>query len=72
MLWPQEMPSSSLVVMSAHDDLVPWQMVRQQLANANHAARIMVNPDMGHGGFLVSHTWQQQILDNLKPMLDGL
>ncbi len=72
MLWPQEMPAQSLVVMSAHDDLVPWRMVKQQLDLANHPARIMVNPSMGHGGFLVSHSWQQQILDTLKPMLDGL
>lgn len=72
MLWPQEMPANSLVVMSAKDDLVPWHMVEKQLANAQHPATVMVHPEMGHGGFLVSHAWQQQILDTLKPMLDDL
>ena len=72
MLRPQEMPPNTLVVMSAKDDLVPWRLTEKQLVNAQHPAMIMIHPNMGHGGFLVSHAWQQQILDTLKPMLDNL
>ncbi|KAK9862700.1 hypothetical protein WJX84_006358 [Apatococcus fuscideae] len=72
MLWPQELPASSLVVMSAKDNLVPWRIAQQQLVQARHPAQILVHPDMAHGGFLLNHAWQQQILDTLRPMLDGI
>lgn len=71
MLWPHQMPDKSLVVMSGKDVLVPWRMAQQQLALANHPAKVMIHPDMAHGGFLLKQAWQRQILSTLRPMLDG-
>lgn len=69
MLWPQELPSNSLVVLSGKDNLVPWQLARRQLALTHHPASIMIHPHLGHGGFILADAWQMQILGALQSML---
>jgi hypothetical protein len=65
MLWPEDMPRGrTLVVLSAHDDLVPVELVSRQLAAAAAAdggrprARVLLHPTAGHGGFLVDQPFQ--------------
>ena len=65
MLWPEDMPRGrTLVVLSAHDDLVPVELVSRQLEAAAEAdggrprARVLLHPTAGHGGFLVDQPFQ--------------
>lgn len=65
MLWPEDMPRDrTLVVLSAHDDLVPVELVSRQLEAAAEAdggrprARVLLHPTAGHGGFLVDLPFQ--------------
>ncbi|PRW60464.1 expressed protein isoform A [Chlorella sorokiniana] len=60
MLWPQDLPRRSLVVLSGCDDLVPSELVMAQLKLAGHPAKVMHHPDLGHGGILLAPQWQAQ------------
>ncbi len=59
MLWPDDMPKdATVIVLSAHDDLVPVGLVRKQLEAAGSSARVLLHPTAGHGGFLVDLPFQ--------------
>lgn len=65
MLWPEDMPADkTLIVLSAHDDLVPVALVARQLEAADAEevggprARVLLHPTAGHGGFLVDAPFQ--------------
>jgi hypothetical protein len=46
MLWPQELPRRSLVVLSGQDDLVPSELVMAHLKLTGHPAKV---PHLGRG-----------------------
>ena len=52
-LWPQDMPASTLLALSALDDLVPSQLVVGQCQQAGSAATLLLHPTAGHGGQLI-------------------
>ena len=62
MLWPEDMPTNSLVVLSHNDDLVPSPLVAAHLAEAHPTACVLYHPTAGHGGFLLDLPFQQQMV----------
>ena len=40
MLWPEEMADTTLLVLSANDDLVPTTLVQKHLANTNSPCKV--------------------------------
>ncbi len=68
MLWPQDMPTFTLVVLSTMDDLVPFQLVRTQIKAAERPIKLVEHPTAGHGGFLVDWAFQDRIA-NLTAVL---
>lgn len=69
MLWPQDLPRRSLIVLSGQDDLVPSQLVMAHLKLTGHPAKVMHHPKLGHGGILLSPSWQAEFVGNLRAML---
>lgn len=69
-LWPEDLPSRAVVVLAARDDLVPAALVQTQLEAAQHPARVLLHPELGHGGLLLVNHWQTQILDALSDVLE--
>lgn len=69
MLWPQDLPRRSLVVLSGRDDLVPSELVMAHIKLTGHPAQVMHHPDLGHGGILLCPPWQAQFVQNLRAML---
>ena len=69
MLWPEDMPARSLVVLSGQDDLVPSDLVAAQFRAAKHSARVMRHGGLGHGGILLDGAWQAEVLGALRGML---
>ena len=62
MLWPEDMPANSLVVLSHNDDLVPSPLVAAHLAESHPGAVVLYHPTAGHGGFLLDRPFQQQMV----------
>ncbi|KAL4459101.1 hypothetical protein ABPG75_013966 [Micractinium tetrahymenae] len=69
MLWPQDLPRRSLVVLSGQDDLVPSELVMAHIKLTGHPAKVMHHPDLGHGGILLCPPWQALFVQNLRAML---
>lgn len=69
MLWPQDLPRRSLVVLSGRDDLVPSELVMAHIKLTGHPAQVMHHPDLGHGGILLCPPWQERFVQNLRAML---
>lgn len=53
MLWPEELPEKSVVILCGKDDLVPSEMVAAQLRESRHPAQVMYYDKLGHGGLLL-------------------
>lgn len=68
MLWPEDMPAASTVSLSAHDDLVPCELVHAQLKAAANGAKVLVHPTAGHGGYLVDHKYQEQLVEEVRSL----
>ena len=66
MLWPEDMPASCTVSLSANDDLVPCELVHAQLKAATNGAKVLVHPTAGHGGYLVDHEYQTVLLREVR------
>lgn len=71
MLWPNELPNPSVLVLSAKDDLVPCALVQKQLESAPSYVRVLTHPDLFHGHFLFQPTWQDAIIATYKGALEG-
>mmetsp|Transcript_17579 Transcript_17579/g.52802 ORF Transcript_17579/g.52802 Transcript_17579/m.52802 type:complete len:1028 (-) Transcript_17579:267-3350(-) len=71
MLWPEDMAGApSLVVLSARDDLVPFDLVRAQLAASKECGvEVVVHPTAGHGGFLVDEAFQRRLAQNVARLV---
>lgn len=69
MLWPEDLPENSLVVLSGKDDLVPSQYVMAQLKEAQHPAKVMYHKKHGHGGVLLDPKWATQVLLEVKRLV---
>eukprot|EP00878_Enallax_costatus_P008311 GHUV01008689.1.p1 GENE.GHUV01008689.1~~GHUV01008689.1.p1 ORF type:complete len:717 (+),score=294.35 GHUV01008689.1:916-3066(+) len=68
-LWEEQLPAGSLVVLSGKDVLMAAAEVKAWLELRTDAA-VLYHPTMPHAGFLMDVPWQQQILQQLLPMLD--
>lgn len=70
MLWPDELPNPSVLVLSGKDDLVPSTLVRKQLANSPPYVKVLMNENLYHGHFLFVPKWQDTIIATYKEALD--
>ena len=69
MLWPEELPERSLVILSGKDDLVPSEMVAAQLRESKHPAQVMYYEKLGHGGLLLSQKSADKALLEIEKMV---
>lgn len=69
MLWPDELPNPSVLVLSAQDDLVPSDLVCKQLANSPEHVQVLVHSKLGHGHFIFNQKWQDTIIAKYKEAL---
>ena len=65
MLWPDDMPSRTLVALSHDDDLVPSPLVAAHLAAHAPAADVLYHPTAGHGGMLLDFAFQRRLVAKL-------
>ena len=70
MLWPDDMPSRTVVALSHDDDLVPSPLVAAHLAHASPSTRVLYHPTAGHGGMLLDLRFQRTMVDALVAMVD--
>ena len=70
MLWPDELPDPSVLVLSGKDDLVPSLLVSQMLASAPEHVKVLYHPGLYHGHFLFNRTWQDTIVQTFKAAVD--
>lgn len=68
MLWPEDMPQTTTVSLSANDDLVPKDLVVAQLKASPLPARVMVHPTAGHGGYLLDQQYQESLITEVQRM----
>ena len=68
MLWPEDMPPATTISLSAHDDLVPRDLVLAQLEASPLPAKVMVHPTAGHGGYLLDQQWQENLIQEVKTL----
>jgi len=69
MLWPEELPERSLVILSGKDDLVPSEMVAAQLRESKHPAHVLYFEKLGHGGLLLSQKSADKALIEIEKMV---
>jgi hypothetical protein len=72
MLWPEDLPREqyrTLIVLSGKDDLVPGELVQIQFDVAQHPAKVLLHPELGHGGLLLDTVWMAKIVDGIKEMV---
>jgi pimeloyl-ACP methyl ester carboxylesterase len=72
MLWPEDLPREryrSLIVLSGKDDLVPGELVQIQFDVAEHPARVLYHPELGHGGLLLDSQWMGVVVSGVKKLV---
>eukprot|EP01025_Chloroclados_australasicus_P062067 TRINITY_DN814_c0_g1_i4.p1 TRINITY_DN814_c0_g1~~TRINITY_DN814_c0_g1_i4.p1 ORF type:complete len:642 (-),score=23.88 TRINITY_DN814_c0_g1_i4:347-2272(-) len=69
MLWPADFPSKTLLAVSGKDDLVPSDIVLQQLNHDTHPAKVLFNEKLAHGQFILKTGWMDTILTEFKSLL---
>jgi len=67
-LWPEDMPPGSVVILSGNDELCPEAEVRQMLEMCGHI-KVLSNPHLFHGAFLLDHTVKEVIMGEVKVLL---
>ena len=69
MLWPDDIRRKEnfcVIVLAGGDDLVPAELVAAQFESAQHPARVMLNPTLGHGGLLLDTEWRRACVDAIS------
>lgn len=67
-LWPEDVPSRTLVVLSDNDQLISVASVNTMLHN-NTEAIVLKHPSHAHAGFLGDAAWQDELLAKFLRML---
>jgi hypothetical protein len=68
LLWPEELPSCTTIVLSGRDVIVPSKDVHRYISG-RYKHTVMWNDDFLHGQFAVSRTTQRKLL---KEFLRGV
>lgn len=66
-LWPEDLPSRSLVVLSENDQLIPVPSVHLMLRSTD--AVVLKHPSHAHADFLGDTAWQDELLAEFLRML---
>ncbi|WIA42213.1 hypothetical protein OEZ86_009473 [Tetradesmus obliquus] len=67
-MWPEDLPSGSVVLLSGKDDLVDSNAVRVMLERAGHV-QVVFNPELTHGAFLLVPEVKAAILGTLQQLI---
>lgn len=65
-LWPEDMPSKSLVVICGQDKLLPVPEILTHLKHSPHPVKVIVDPSLGHGGMFFNSAYKKRTMTALK------
>ena len=68
-LWPEDMPPGSVVLLSGNDDLVHADEVRMMLEQSGSHIKVMYNPHLWHGAFLLDPEVKRGLASEIRGML---
>lgn len=63
MLWPQDLPANTAVVMSQQDFLLPNALIHAQLSASGLQIPVRTYSGSGHGGFLLDFRYQSYLIE---------
>lgn len=66
MLWPEDMPDTCTVSLSAKDSLVPFDLVHAQIKAAATNIKVIVHRTAGHGAYLLDAQYQHMLAREVK------
>ncbi|KAI8474759.1 MAG: hypothetical protein J3K34DRAFT_517850 [Monoraphidium minutum] len=68
-LWPEDMPPGSVVLLSGNDDLVHADEVKLMLEQSGSHIKVMYNPHLWHGAFLLDPEVKKGLTSEIQGML---
>jgi hypothetical protein len=71
MLWPEDMPEATSIVMSGNDSLVPTDLAAAQLKASSSKASVILHPTAMHGGFLLDPKFQLRLIEEVKALANA-